>query len=199
MYPHLCIPRNETVQHRYFQNRIKMFCLSIPTMIYCICERFIYFQDLSVYFAAARHVDRSWEYINRSQTHKCRKWDWGRAIPFLGTHKLYCRYSANRHINVGNETEAAQFLFWEHINCIVGTVQTLFTAPPPPLYSRRFLSKILYEKCFPEYIAMWIPALKNQCLKVMFATINSMQKGSEYFTISKANTDASSLVSYKYP
>ncbi len=39
---------------RYFQNRIIMFCLSIPTLIYYICERFIYFQDLSVYFAAAK-------------------------------------------------------------------------------------------------------------------------------------------------
>jgi hypothetical protein len=28
-------------------------------------------------------VDRSWEYINRSQTHECGNFDWGRAIPFL--------------------------------------------------------------------------------------------------------------------
>jgi hypothetical protein len=26
-------------------------------------------------------VDRSWEYINRSQTHELGNWDWGRAIP----------------------------------------------------------------------------------------------------------------------
>jgi hypothetical protein len=36
-----------------------------------ISVRFIYFQDLSVYFAAAKYVDRSWKYINRSQTHEC--------------------------------------------------------------------------------------------------------------------------------
>jgi hypothetical protein len=47
---HLCIPRNETVQPLYFQNKILMFCLSIPTL----CERFIYFQDRTVYFAAAK-------------------------------------------------------------------------------------------------------------------------------------------------
>ncbi len=29
----------------------------------------------------------SWEYINRSYTHECRNWDWGRAIPFLGINK----------------------------------------------------------------------------------------------------------------
>ncbi len=58
-----------------------------------ICERFIYFQDWFVYFAAAKYVDRSWEYINRSQTHECRNRDRGRLIPFLGIHKLdfwYC-------------------------------------------------------------------------------------------------------------
>ncbi len=33
-------------------------------------------------------VDRSWEYINRSQTHECgNNWDWGRAIPQKGIHK----------------------------------------------------------------------------------------------------------------
>ncbi len=37
---------------------------------------------------------RSWEYINRSQTHECRSADWGRAVSFLGTHKLNFRYSA---------------------------------------------------------------------------------------------------------
>jgi hypothetical protein len=29
-------------------------------------------------------ADRLWEYINRSQTHKCGNWDCRRAIPFLG-------------------------------------------------------------------------------------------------------------------
>ena len=31
-------------------------------------------------------LDLSWEYINRSQTHECGNWDWGRAIPFLEIH-----------------------------------------------------------------------------------------------------------------
>jgi hypothetical protein len=43
--------------------------------------------DQSAYSAAGKYVDRSWEYINRSQTHEC-----------------------------GIGTEAAQFLFREHIN-----------------------------------------------------------------------------------
>jgi hypothetical protein len=32
-------------------------------------------------------VDRSWKYINRSQTHECRNWDRGRTIPRKGIHK----------------------------------------------------------------------------------------------------------------
>jgi hypothetical protein len=35
----------------------------------CIFERFIYSQDRSTYFPAADYADRSWEYLNRSQTH----------------------------------------------------------------------------------------------------------------------------------
>jgi hypothetical protein len=31
-------------------------------------------------FAAAKSI-RYWEYINRSQTHECGNWDWGRVIP----------------------------------------------------------------------------------------------------------------------
>ncbi len=40
------------------------------------CERFMYFQDRSIYFAAAKSADRPWEleYINSSQVYECRNW-----------------------------------------------------------------------------------------------------------------------------
>ncbi len=41
----------------------------------CVCERFIYSQDQSTYFPAAEQTDRSWKYINLSQTYKCRDWE----------------------------------------------------------------------------------------------------------------------------
>ncbi len=50
----------------------------------CVCERFIYSHDRSASSAAG---NMSWEYINRSQTHECENWDWGRAIPRKGIHK----------------------------------------------------------------------------------------------------------------
>ncbi len=53
----------------------------------CVCERFI---DPHGY------GDRSWEYINRSQTHECGYWDRGRAISFLGIHEWDFRCSVGR-------------------------------------------------------------------------------------------------------
>ncbi len=73
---HLCIPRNET-GNRYFQNRIIMFCLPVPTLIYL----------WEIYIFPGKYVDLSWEYINHSQTHECGNWDWGHAIPRKGIHK----------------------------------------------------------------------------------------------------------------
>ncbi len=71
----------------FFQNRIIMFCLPVPTLIRYIFKRFISFQDRSAYFAAGKYVDRPWEYINHSQIHGCGNWDRGRAIPRKGIHK----------------------------------------------------------------------------------------------------------------
>jgi hypothetical protein len=34
-----------------------------------------------------KYVNRSWDYINRSQTHECWNWGWGRAIPRKVIHK----------------------------------------------------------------------------------------------------------------
>ncbi len=50
----------------------------------CVYARFIYSHKRSAFSAAGKYVDRSWEYINLSQTHECGIWGWGRAIPFLG-------------------------------------------------------------------------------------------------------------------
>jgi hypothetical protein len=50
--------------------------------IYVFPDIYIFPESVwSTYSAAGKYVDRSWEYINRSQTHKCGNWDWSRAIP----------------------------------------------------------------------------------------------------------------------
>ncbi len=113
---HLCITRNENEQPRYFQNRIIMFCLPVPTLMYLWEIYAVYSQDRSTYFAAAKYsnVDRSWEYINCLQTCECRDWDWGHAIPFPGILKFDFRYGVHAthvslHVNCSRSLESSAY------------------------------------------------------------------------------------------
>ncbi len=47
----------------------------------CVCERIIYSHDGPALLEEIQYVDRSWEYINRAQTHECGNWGWGRLFP----------------------------------------------------------------------------------------------------------------------
>ncbi len=75
------IPRKEIADHS-------------PNPNSCVCERDLYsiFPRLICLFCCRKHVDRSWEF-NRSQTHECGNWDWGRAISRMGIHKWHFRRS----------------------------------------------------------------------------------------------------------
>jgi hypothetical protein len=70
----------------YFQNRIIMFCLPVPTLIY-LWEIYIFPGSVCLFCCREICGPRSWEYINSSQTHECGNWDWGRAIPRKGIYK----------------------------------------------------------------------------------------------------------------
>ncbi len=86
-------------QLQYVHCKIELYCFVSQFLRSYICERFIYFQNWSVYFAAAKYVGRSWKYINRSQTHECGNWYWGRAIPRKGIHKwdFHCSLATHRN------------------------------------------------------------------------------------------------------
>jgi hypothetical protein len=74
---HLCIPRNETVQCAASLFPKQHYNVLSPNSYPHISVRDLNISmDRSVYFAAAKYVDRSWEYINRSQTHECENWDY---------------------------------------------------------------------------------------------------------------------------
>ena len=91
---HLCIPRNETVQPCYFQNIIRMFCLLVYTLIY-LWEIYI-FAGLVCLFCCSQICSRPILGLYKSlKTHEGRNWDWGRAISFLGVHKLNFQFSAD--------------------------------------------------------------------------------------------------------
>jgi hypothetical protein len=94
--PSVCWIYNAKTQYREFKTNISRKGLARPQFQFlhsCVCERFMYSHDWSAYSAAGKYMDRSWEYINRSQTHECRNCDWVRAISFLGIHKWDFRCS----------------------------------------------------------------------------------------------------------
>ncbi len=88
------------MQRHNTENSRQICVASFPMSHSCVCERFLYLHDLSAYSAAGKYVDRSWEYINRSQTRECRNWEWGRSIPFLEIHKWGFRCSATKRMVV---------------------------------------------------------------------------------------------------
>ncbi len=69
----------------YFQNRIIMFCLPVPRLIY-LWEIYI-FPRLVCLFSCREICGPILGICNPSQTHECRNWDWGRAIPRKGIYK----------------------------------------------------------------------------------------------------------------
>ncbi len=52
-------------------------------------------------FAAAKSVDRSWKYINRSQTHECRNWDWGLAVQCIKSSPVEDLYRSIMIVSIG--------------------------------------------------------------------------------------------------
>ncbi len=75
-----------------------------------ISVRYLYFQGRSVYFAAAKHVEPSCMgiYINRSQTHECGNWVWGRTIPRKGKHK--CDFRCSVQCTLNHQTTCSELI-----------------------------------------------------------------------------------------
>ncbi len=68
--------------------------VSVPISTF-MCQWLIYIFRRSVcLFCWRKYVDRSWDYINRSQTNECENWGWGRAISRKGIQKWDFRCSA---------------------------------------------------------------------------------------------------------
>ena len=82
-----CKDKMPKIWNKYSQKR------NIPISTFmCLWANYIFPRWVCL-FCWWKYVDRSWEYINRSQTHECGNWGWGRAIPRKGIYKRNCRCS----------------------------------------------------------------------------------------------------------
>jgi hypothetical protein len=82
--------RHYTAKYQKFETNISRKGIARPQSQFspfiCLWAINIFPRSICL-FCCRKYVNRSWEYINRSQTHECGNWDWGRAIPRKGIHK----------------------------------------------------------------------------------------------------------------
>ncbi len=86
-----CKDKIPKFQNKYSQKRNISVSVPISTFM-CLWVIYIFPPKVCL-FCWRKYVDRSWDYINRSQTHECGIWGWGRAIPRKGIHKWDFRCS----------------------------------------------------------------------------------------------------------
>ncbi len=89
-----CKDKMPKIWNKYSQKRNIGASVPISSFM-CLWANYIFPRRVCL-FCWRKYVDRSWEYINLSQTHECGNWGWGRAIPRKGINKQNCCCSARR-------------------------------------------------------------------------------------------------------
>jgi hypothetical protein len=74
------------IRHKYSQKRNCAAPVQIPTNYVLVRGLYIPLIGLPILLQDNRWPERE-KTLDRSQTHECGNWDWGRAVPFLGIHK----------------------------------------------------------------------------------------------------------------
>ncbi len=94
-------------QNKYSQKR--NIGVSVPIYTFMRLWVIYIFQQSVWLFCWRKYVDWSWDYINRSQTHECGNWGWGRAIPRKGIHKWDLRCSGGHFVHKGDINGQASY------------------------------------------------------------------------------------------
>ncbi len=83
-----CKDKMPKIWNLYSQTRNIGVSVPISTLM-CLWASYIFPRWVCL-FCWRKYVDWSWKYINRSQTHECGNWGWGREIPRKGIYKRNC-------------------------------------------------------------------------------------------------------------
>jgi hypothetical protein len=83
--PH-CKDKIPKFRNKYSQKR--NIVVSVPVSTFMRLRAIYIFPRSVCLFCWRKYVDRSWDYINRSQKHECWNWGWGHAIPRKGIHTV---------------------------------------------------------------------------------------------------------------
>ena len=131
------------IGNKYSQNRNWMARVPIGTFIWLWA---IYILSPSIrLFCCCKYVDRSWEYINLSQTQECGNWDW-----------------------------AVQFPEKEYTNGIFVAVQAQINSEPHPWKTRLILGILtIFIPCTAPYSALSATSLYT--LLVFFLTVEETE------------------------
>jgi hypothetical protein len=140
--PH-CKDKIPKFRNKYSQKR--NIGVSVPISTFMRLWVIYIFPRSACLFCWRKYVDLSWDYINRSQTHECGNWGWGRAIPRKGIHKWDFRCSAV--VPVGAAQLASMFHILPSLSApqLIHPVEIWISRERVCTVLRRWASKLFFK------------------------------------------------------